>query len=122
MTVGLSVATANAMLDTIGSTYLQMHFDDPGADGTSNVALLSERVQVVFDPAANAVRTLSSGADWPSAWSGESQRIGYLSVWSSSSGGTFIASLSLPTKVLFSEGIVPRVGVLSLTIPSLAAD
>ena len=123
MTVGLSIASANAALDALGGTlYAQMHSDDPGADGTSNVAFVTERVLTGLPLASSGSRALTTPVTWASVWSGGNQTVKYLSLWDASTAGNFILSLVTNSDVEFIDGMIPRLNTLVLSAPSLAAD
>ena len=123
MAVGLSITTANTMLDTIVDPYIQMHIGDPGADGTSNIAAMTDRVLADLAPAFEGARTLAAPLEWPSTWPDDAdQTVSYVTGWSAPTGGTFIFSSALASQIDFIGGMVARVSVMSVSIPNLAAD
>lgn len=122
MTAGVSVTSGNAMLDSLGAVYVQMHTGDPGANGTSNVAMLASRMPSGLGAAVGGVRTLAAPIDWPVAWGGADQIVTHISAWNAVSGGVFVFSAALVTHATFTAGIIPRLTLLSISIPSLAAD
>jgi hypothetical protein len=123
MTVGVSVSSANAMLDSLGDVYAQMHIGDPGANGTSNVANVSARALADLSVAANGVRTLAAPVEWVSSpWTGSAQTVTHLSAWTAETGGAFVFSVVLASQVDFIVGMHPRLNTLSISIPSIAAN
>ena len=123
MTAGISVANANAMLESLGDVYIQLHIGDPGADGSSNVADLTVRELADLGSASNAVRSLVTPVEWASGpWSGPAQTVTHVSGWSEATEGTFIFSAALSSHIDFAEGRRPRLTVLAVSIPSIAAD
>lgn len=123
MTAGVSTATANGMLNVIGSIYVQMHTGDPGASGTSNIALVGSRVPATLTTATAGIRSLTTIVSWPSGpWVGAPQTVTHVSVWSAGTGGSFIFSAALGTHIDFTEGLRPRLSALSISIPSVASD
>jgi len=121
MTAGVSVASGNSMLNLLGDVYVQMHIGDPGSTGTSNIAIFSTRVPGNLGTAIGAVRSLVSPVAW-SAWTGAEQIVTHISAWTAVTGGTFVFSAALPTHATFSPGLIPRLNLLSISIPSVAID
>lgn len=87
MAVGHSTAEANAIVDALSGTWLQLHTGDPGAAGTANQATESTRKQLTLDTAANGTADNSVLLEWTNI-SG-SQDATHFTLWSASSGGTF---------------------------------
>lgn len=100
MTVGLAAATANAILDALcrsvtwvepDATWVQLHVGDPGAVGTANVAVETDRVQATFGNAAvGGALSNTVQLQWLSVAGSEDYT--HFSVWTASSGGTFLFS------------------------------
>lgn len=121
MSEGLSLATANEMLDVLGTgLWAQMHVATPGPDGDINLAFVTDRAEVVFAPASDASKIASATVDWPSPWSGGEQNVSHLSFWTASSGGTFRFSLRLNDVVTYTDGVTPRLTLAAVTTPSVA--
>jgi hypothetical protein len=110
------------MLNSLGDPYLQMHFGDPGDDGTSNVAATSARQLADLITATGPSRTLVNPVEWSVVWAGGNQTVTHLSAWSASTGGNFLFSVALASQVDFTNGMVPRLTGLSVVVPSVAAD
>lgn len=122
MTVGVSTTAANEMLDALGDVYVQMHTGDPGGDGTSNIALTDTRAAADLGPAGLGIRTLVAPVEWPVAWSGGQQTVSHVSAWTAETGGDFLFSAALATHAVFSNGAIPHLNLLSVSIPSQASD
>lgn len=122
MAAGLSVATANAMLDSFGDVYVQMHTGDPGANGTSNISAHTQRALADLGPAAAGLRSLVSAIDWASVWSATAQTVTHVSGWTAATGGTFVFSAALSSQIDFVPGLRATVTALTVSIPSIASD
>lgn len=122
MTAGISATSANAMLDMLGDPYIQMHTGDPGAAGTSNIAGVATRVAADLGPAAGGVRTLSVPVEWSSPWAGPAQTITHVSGWTAATAGSFLFSSALASHIDLVPGMYQRISVLTVSIPSVAAD
>jgi hypothetical protein len=122
MTVGISTVLANSMLELAGDPFIQMHIGDPGRTGTANVATFSQRVQIDLGAASDGARSLVGAADWPSPWTGVAQTVTHLTGWDAATGGNFLFSVGLVSQAEFSEAMIPRLTLLSVSVPSLASD
>lgn len=100
MTVGLAAGTANAILDALcrsvtwaepAEVWVQLHVGDPGAAGTSNAAVETDRVQGTFGSGAVG-GAISNTAQLQ--WTGVAGTEDYthFSVWTASAAGTFLFS------------------------------
>ena len=89
MAVGLSSAAANALLDSLGSSYtwIKLHTGDPGAAGTSNPAGNTTRMQVTWGSASGAVKSNTNALTWTGVSTSEDYT--HFSCWSASSAGNF---------------------------------
>lgn len=98
MAVGLSAATANALLDALANQgnytaptalWLQLHIGDPGAAGTANVASNTTRkdVTAVFAAAASGAVTSDTAVTWTNVPATEDYT--HYAIFSASSAGTF---------------------------------
>ena len=122
MPAGISAAAAADMLDTLGDPYIQLHWGDPGDDGTSNVVTAVDRMLADLNPSDAGARTLAEALEWPDPWTGGPQTVTHLSAWTADTGGTFLFSVALLSHVNFIDGMLPRLTGLSIVIPSVAAD
>jgi hypothetical protein len=93
MAVGLSATLANAMLavmDTLGYEYVQFHTEDPGPNGTANIAGLSTRQLVEWATPASGIIAITDPI--PLTAVPATERWKYFTTWTALSGGTFGAS------------------------------
>ena len=100
---GLSATLADDWLGMLGgtafsapsATYVQLHTGDPGSAGTSNVSSVTTREAVTWGtPSAGSIAE-SNTPTW-SSWAGTNGEIVTdITVWTASSGGTFLLSAPL---------------------------
>lgn len=100
MAVGPSAALANAWLDALGNNtagilpiatpYVKLHTGDPGAAGTSNAATETTRKLASFAAASGGAMASDADITW-TAISG-SEDATHFSLWTASTGGTFLGS------------------------------
>lgn len=96
--------TANA------AVYVQLHTGDPGSAGTDNVATETTRKAVTFGSAASS-GAISNTADIQWTNLAATETITHVSLWTASSGGTFLGSDDLPASKNVNAGD-------TLTIPT----
>lgn len=127
MTVGLSATRANAYLDTYrsgasnvtaGAVYVQLHTADPGAAGTTAVSAVTTRNSPTFNAASSGSMTLSSLGSYSMT---SSETISHISIWTASSGGTFLQSAALTSSVPVINGSTISFSSLTLSFTPLAA-
>lgn len=89
MAVGWSSTAGNAALTTLVATYtwVQLHVGDPGAAGTSNVAVETDRVQVTWGAVSGGAVSNSAQLQWLTVAGTEDYT--HFTVWTASSAGTF---------------------------------
>jgi hypothetical protein len=89
---GLSVAAANAALGTLAAAYtwVQLHVGAPGPNGTANVAIETDRIQVTWSSPTAGAMTNTNSLVWLSVAGSEDYVDATL--WSASIAGTFGAS------------------------------
>lgn len=90
MTVGLSAARANSVVDDLSGDWLKLHTGDPGANGTANAATETSRKQITLNSASGGSATNSNLLEWTSIAGSEDPT--HFSLWSASTGGTFEGS------------------------------
>src|SRR5690606_32785323 len=92
MAVGPAASNANAFLEGLDGTWIQLHTGDPGAAGTNNVAGNSTRKQINLAPTSGG--RISNDADifWSTEEVNTSEHYTHFSLWSASTGGTFLWS------------------------------
>jgi hypothetical protein len=130
MAVGFAAAAANKMLDAITgratytaetAVYAQLHIGDPGAAGTANTATETTRKAVTFGSAASGGAISNTAAITWTSISG-SQDATHVSLWTASSGGTFLGSGTI-TANSYTAGDTFEIpiGDLDITITNIAA-
>ena len=89
MAEGLSVTAANALLSSLAATYTwaQLHVGPPGANGTANVAVETDRVQVTWGAPGGGAISNSALLTWLGVAGTEDYT--HASLWTSSTVGTF---------------------------------
>ncbi|HEX6969054.1 MAG TPA: hypothetical protein VF174_09630 [Micromonosporaceae bacterium] len=88
MATGLISAAADTVLGSLGETYtyIQLHTDDPGADGTANVATESTRQQVTWGTPSSGSMASAADLEWTSVAGSEDYT--HFSAWTQSSSGS----------------------------------
>jgi hypothetical protein len=131
MAVGLAtVATANKLLDTLSNTSfaagavsaLKLHTNtgDPGAAGTGNPSSVTTRPTVSWSAAASGSKTVSAPSSWTN-WAGTNgEIIGYVSLWDSTTAGTFLLSIQLTLPKTVNTGDTVNV-TITVSLAPLAA-
>lgn len=131
MTVGFSLAEANAMLDSIrpsgvtktayGALYVKLHTGDPGAAGTANAAVGSTTRPAFTQAAASAAAIAMNGTapSWTNA--GTSETITHISIWDAATGGTFIRSFALGTSKAWAINDTLTLTALGVSLAPIAA-
>lgn len=134
MTVGFSAAnTANAWLNVLRGTsaatftgvttlFVQLHTGDPGASGTANVSSVTTRPALNFGAASagsqSAIATLPSWASWAGT---NGEVVTHISIWGSSSAGTFYYSVALTASKTVNTGDTLNLSSLTVSITPIAA-
>lgn len=130
MTLGPSVATANAILDAIGNAtsyniaggvYLKLHDGDPGAAGTANPNTETTRKAVSFGAAASGSMANDAAVSWTNVATTDPEDATHFSLWDALTGGNFVLS-GLVTANPLSDGdtITFAIGAFVLSIPVAA--
>jgi len=132
MTVGVSTAnTANKWLDVIrtgGSTftatttcYVQLHTGDPGSAGSANISVGSTTRYSVSHGSPSGGSMAISGTAGPWTNGGTSETLTHVSVWTASSGGTFLYSAQLSASQAWASSNTFTLNGLTVSISPLAA-
>jgi hypothetical protein len=129
MAVGFAPGTANSILNSLAratnwtapaACWIQLHVGDPGAAGTSNVAVETDRIQGTFGSVASA-GAISNTADlvWTSVAGTEDYT--HYSAWSASTSGTFLFSGTVTANAITAgDTFTVPTGDLDLSIPVAA--
>ena len=120
MALGLIASEANAIIDGLDGTLLQLHIGDPGAAGTTAPATETTRQGVTLNAAAAGTADNSVALTWTGI--AGSQTPTHFSLWSLASGGTFRFSGTLSTAGYTAGNTfqIP-IGDLDLTVTTVAA-
>lgn len=135
MTAGLAPGLVSGWLDTLRSTgnggaaysavagtFAQLHTGDPGVAGTANVSAGdTTRQSFVFSDSSGG-SALSLGTP-PSAWTngGTSETLTHVSVWTASSGGTFLFSVALTASKAWAASDTFTLNSLGVSLGAQAA-
>jgi hypothetical protein len=122
----VAVGVANSILNALvngsafagfSATYAQLHTGAPGASGTANIAGNNVRQAAgAFAAPAGGTTTNSGAINWTSV--STSETYSHVSLWSASSGGTFIASGSITAgAILAGQNFTIPASGLSVTLP-----
>lgn len=114
---GLKTSVANGWLDgSFGTVFAQLHTGDPGTAGTSNAAAGDTSRKSVTMASASGGSKASSAAT--SAWTngGTSETITHISLWTASTGGTFLGSAALSASQAWVSGNTFTLTSLSIAI------
>lgn len=120
-----AVGERNKMLDALArnisyanaAVWVKLHTGDPGAAGTANPAANTTRQQAAFASAAAAGAIENTGViEWTNVPNAETYS--HVSLWSASTGGTFLGSDDLSATAPVSVGDTFRlpIGELDLTL------
>ena len=120
-----SDTVANSWLDALArntsyanaTVYVKLHLGDPGSAGTTSPAVETTRQQATFGSAA-ASRAISNtvAIEWTNVSTTETYT--WVSLWTASSGGTFLGRDDLSSSAAVTAGDTFRIpiGDLDLTI------
>ncbi len=89
MATGWSSTAGNAALTTLTTTYpwIKLHVGDPGANGTANAAVETDRIQATWGSAASGAISNSAQLEWTGV--GGTEDYTHFSAWTASTAGTF---------------------------------
>ena len=110
MSTGISATHSNSVINVLRGTnytaitpYLKLHTGDPGSAGTANASAETTRKALTFADPAGTGSSAASAVSWTS-WSAGSETLTHGSIWTASSGGTFIMSGSLAANLSVTNG------------------
>jgi hypothetical protein len=128
MATGLSVALANSLLNTYcnntsyveANVYVKLHIGDPGAAGTSNPAVETDRTEVTFAAAASGAVANDANVVWTNVAASEDYT--HFSLWDDPTAGNFLQSGTITAAAVTAGNTftIPT-GDLDLTVTSLAS-
>lgn len=123
MTVGMTAAQANGILDTQlpNTRAFALHTGDPGVAGTTNASSTTTRVLGTWASASAASKALSASSVWP-AWAGSNgEVVTHVSVWTATTAGTFLESQILSASKTMATGDIFSLNTYTRTITPIAA-
>jgi hypothetical protein len=125
MADNISSGVANSVLGLLlngsafggfAATYAQLHTGAPGAAGTTNIAGNNVRQAAGTFTGSGGSMTNSAAINWTSVSTSETYN--HVSLWSASSGGTFIASGSITAgAILAGQNFQIPASGMSVTLP-----
>ena len=130
MAEGLSVATANSILDAIGSGtafsyaqfWIQLHTAAPGAAGTTAIAGNATRKQVTYGASATGLKSNSTPISWTAGEVDTSEDYTHWTGWTLVSAGVFIMSgLMTSNAVVVGDTFTIPAGDLDLSAGVIAS-
>jgi len=123
MATGLAAATCTAILDAIGNAvpfsfsavWIKLHVGDPGAAGTANAAVETDRQQASFGAASGVTLTNDAVLTWLAVAAIED--FTHFSAWTASTAGTFeFSGLITANAVQVDDDFEVGVGGLDLAL------
>jgi hypothetical protein len=125
MAVGWAPGIANAILDALcrsvawsepDAVWVKLHVGDPGAAGTANAAVETDRIQGTFGSAAAGGAISNTAAlTWPGV--GGTEDYTHFSAWTASSAGTFLFSgLITANAVVINDDFTIPIGDLDVSL------
>ncbi len=130
MTLGLSAAIANDILDALGNNsslttipvatglFAKLHVGDPGSAGTANPATETTRQAVSFGAPSGGSMANDAAVTWTSI--AGSQDATHFSCWDDATAGTFILSGTI-TANAYTAGDTYTVAIGAMTVSLLTA-
>lgn len=121
MAAGIASGRANTFLDSeYGTSYVQIHKGNPGAAGTGNISAASARVKVTWASASGGSKAMTSMASQFTN-GGATETIGYITLWTAATSGTFLATVQLTASVTWYAGDKINLDSLSIALSPLAS-
>ena len=120
----IAVGERNKMLDALAgrssytasaAVYVKLHLGDPGAAGTSNAAAETTRQAVTFGSGA-ATGSIANTAQVQWTALAATETISWVSLWTASSGGTFLGSDDLAAAQNVNSGGTLTIATSALTL------
>ncbi len=130
MTAGLhAVNLANKWLDMLagtafsapGTTAVKLHTGDPGSAGTSNASAETTRKALTWSAASSGSKAITATLPQWATWSAGSETLTHLSIWDSTTAGSFLFSVALTSSKAISNGDTLNVTSMTVAFTPLAA-
>lgn len=129
MTVGLKASISDLLLDALlnsvaydgpAQLFIQLHIGDPGAAGTANVAVETDRDEVTFSASSGGAITNDNAPQWDVVAAAEDYT--HISVWDASTAGNFLFSATLTANAVGAgDTFIIAAGDLDITLGAVAA-
>jgi hypothetical protein len=129
MAVGIASAYAAELLDALfnsdafdGPTnvYVKLHLGDPGAAGTANPAVETDRVEVTFGAASGGAIANDAAVEWTNVSTTETYT--HFSMWTDPTAGSFLWSGTITGGgVTAGTDFRAEIGDLDVTLTNIAA-
>ncbi len=113
----LDALTGRGSYTASAAVYVKLHLGDPGSAGTSNAAANTTRQAATFGAAASTGAISNTAAvEWTNV--SNTETYSHISLWTASSGGTFLGSDDLSSTAAVTAGDTFRIptGDLDITI------
>lgn len=120
MATGLSATEANAVVNGLSGTFVQLHLTDPGAAGTSGLAVETDRVALTLGSAVAGSASNTGALTWTAVAATEDPQ--FFSLWTASTAGTFKFSGAVVTDgMTLGQDFTIAAGDLVITLSTVAA-
>jgi hypothetical protein len=117
-----TLRAAGAAFGPVAGTFVQLHTANPGAAGTTAVSAGSAtRVAATFNASSAGSALALSGSVGPWTNGGTSETLTDISVWTASSGGTFLFSVALSASKAWASGDTFTLNTLGVSLGAQAA-
>lgn len=118
MAVGSSDTRLDDFLSGLDAKYIQFHTGDPGSAGTANASAVTNRKQVTLETVntngTNRRRRNSALIRWDAADVTGTATLTHFSMWSASTGGTFLMSAALTSSISVANGTPIEIAINQL--------
>lgn len=117
-----TLRAAGAAFGPVAAQYAQLHTANPGAAGTTAISAGSS-TRVIFTHAASSAGSALALTGTNPAWTngGTSETITDISVWTASSGGTFLFSVALTASKAWASGDSFTLNTLGVSLGAQAS-
>lgn len=130
MTAGLhAVNLANKWLDMLGATAftapattaVKLHTGDPGSAGTANASAETTRKALTWSAASSGSKAIAATLPSWTSWSAGAETITHISVWDSTTAGSFLFSAALSASKSITNGDTLNLTALTVAFTPIAA-
>lgn len=115
----LNALTGRSAYSANAAVYAKLHVGDPGVGGTANAATDTTRQAVTFgtDASGGAISNTAQ-VQWTNLATADPDVITWVSLWTASTGGTWLGNDDLPASVSVNDGdtLTIATGDIDLTV------